>query len=230
MLNELDLSRIQHLFLKENYLLGLGLPAGYLFFRIRRREFFIYLYDELDSMAADAYNSEVEYTISARNVENAFRIPTDRNHILQIFRGICPSALRTYLGVPFTTPQQHLDMAARVQKSDWGYISGFESPLNYPCPETEVWIPYKLDIGFATYNALSDTIAPLIKFPIMRYDAKLITDVDLIMRILERKVECRLATVGGLSDYDYHYQEYYSMDAIDLGDSRETVQKKLARA
>ncbi len=224
----LDLSRIRPLFLEENFLLGLGFPQGYIFFRIQRKEFFVYLYDELASMAADAYVAEAQFGITGRNVTNAFRIATQTNHLYQIFRGQNPSQLKTYLGMPYTTPQFNLDEAARLIKSDWGYLSGWESPLNYPSPESEVWVPYRLDVGFALYNPTNDTIYPLIKFYMLRYDAQLIRDVDLIMRILERKTACRLATVGGLTDFDYHYREFYQVDPIRLGDARNVVQMKIA--
>lgn len=228
MTGEVDLSRIQDLFLKENYLVGLGFQDGFIFFRVKRREFTIYIYDELSSLTADQYSSEAMYGIAARNVENAFRIDTYKTHIYQIFRGICPSALKTYLGVPFATPQHHLDAAARLPKSDWGYISGFESPLNYPSPETEVWVPYRVDIGFAEHNPLNDTIEPLIKFFSLRYEVAMITDPDLILKILERRIECRLATVGGLSDFAYPYVDNYKVQPITLDDDRAAIARKLA--
>ena len=225
----LDLSRIRPLFLEENYLLGLGFPKGYVFFRVKRREFFVYIYDERDEIAAAGYNTEAQFGIAARNVANAFRIPTNSSHIVQLFRGMNPSQYKTYLGVPYTTPQHNLDEAARLASSDWGYLSGWESPLNYPSPETEIWIPFRLDIGFAEHNPTNDTIYPMLKFYIMRYDTELLRDPELIMKILDRRTACRLATVGGLVDFDYHYQEYYHIDPIELGDSREAVAAKVRR-
>ena len=223
----LDMSRIRDMFLKENYLLGLGFKQGYLFFRVERREIFSYLYDERDEIAADTYNTEEQWGISARNIQNAFLVPTNAGHILQIFRGLAPSAYKTYLGVPYTTPQHNLDTAARLSKSDFGYLSGWESPLNYPSPESEVWIPYRLDVGFAEHNPLNDTIYPLIKFVIVRYDVSPLIDIDLVMKILERKTECRLATIGGLTDFDYHFKEYYNKLPIRLSDNRLAVERKL---
>ena len=222
-----DMSRIRDLFLEENYLLGLGFPQGFLFFRIKRKEFFVYAYDELDSMTAAEYSTEAQLGIAGRNITNAFRIPTDPNHIYQIFRGMSPSQYKTYLGVPYTTPQHNLDVAARLASSDFGYLSGWESPLNYPAPESEVWIPYRLDIGFAQLNPINDVIYPKMKFYIMRYDAQLLRDAELVSKILDRRAACRLATVGGLVDFDYHYREYFMVDPIQLGDTKGMIQEKL---
>ncbi len=223
----LDMSRIRPLILKENHLLGMGFPEGYLFFRILRKEVLPYLYDERDSLAADEYNIESEWGIAARTITNAFVIPNSRGHIVQLFRGLAPSAYRTYLGSPYTTPQYHLDRVARTQQSQFGYLDGFMSPLNYPSPESETWIPFRHEIGFAEWNPLSDTIYPLLKFIVVRYEIALIRDVTLIMRILAMQAKCRFATVGGLSKFDYHYREFYEIDPIVLTDTQGDVAKKV---
>jgi hypothetical protein len=221
----LDLSRVEHLFLKENYLLGLGFPDGFIFARIARREVVTYLYDEVSAVAADTWVSSAQQGISARNIENAFRVPTAKDHVLQLFYGIAPSALRTYLGYPVETPQSNLDVAARLEKSDFGYVDGFTSPLNHPAPESEVWIPYRLNAGWAFYNPTNDSISPLLKFIVLRYSVEYIRNIDLIRRILDRRVECRLATLGGLSSYTYPYRENLGLDPIKLSATDEQIRE-----
>lgn len=222
-----DLSRIEPLALRENYLFGLGLPEGYVFGRVMRREFFTYLYNEHASIAANTWVSAAMLGISGNNVDNAFAIPIDTHRIYQIFRGIAPSPLRTYLDYPSGTPQQHLEVLSRPASADFGYVDGFESPLNCPSPKTEVWIPPKVSMGYAFFNPDAMAVTPLLKFYMWRYHVDWLKDVDLIARIMARQTECRLVTLGGLGGFDYAAKNIVGVEPVKLSDSRSDITRKV---
>ena len=222
-----DLSRIEPLALKENYLFGLGFNAGFVFGRVLLREFFAYIYDEVASVAADTWVDGAMLGISGRNIDDAFAIPTRKNRIYQLFRGIAPSFIRTYLDYPASTPQHTLEAVNRQSKSLWGYIDGFERPLNNPSPKTEVWLPPQLNHGYAFYNPTNDAASPLLKFYVWRYQVQWLKDQDLIFRIMQRQTECRLVTMGGVASFDYAARDILGAEPVLLGDDKSTITRKI---
>ncbi len=232
-----SVKRIESRFVKENHLLGLGFPGqGYLFFRCTGVEPIRYKYTEVSSTAGDGVMTADEFVDSARlssdqiasSVDNVLRI-TDCLHMYQTFIGWRPGAVRQYLYLPYDTPRRNLDVRSIYSKSPFGYIDGFESPFDCPSPDTELFIPKNLDVGFAWHNPTDATITLELNLLIRRLSVDLIRDVDLISRIISGAQPCRLVTVGGVgSQFSYQSVDIYDIEFVNLGSTREEIQKAVA--
>lgn len=242
----MDISRIEHLFLKENYLLALNFPGvqegGILPLRILAREMIQYKYQAVTEtgegartaggtatsvIAADTQEDPASLTLSESNLDNVLRV-TDCNHVYQVFMGIKPSAIRQYLYYPTEKSRRNLDVKSIFNKSPYGYIDGFESPYNMPSEQTEIWIPKNIDVGFAWHNPLSSAEQIDINLFIIRYLIKVIRDADTTESILKGKLPIRIATLGGLDSFTYDSRNIYNADLIPFDASREQIEAALA--
>jgi len=222
----MDISRISDRFIKENHLVGLGFPAqGYIFYRVNGVETIYYNYDEVGSIAADTQEDVARLGISADNIDNLLRVD-QCNHIYQVFMGWQPGAIRQYLSFPYETVRRNIDVRRVKNKGDFGYIDGFDSPWDCPSPDTELLIPYKVDVGFAWYNPLQQAESLEINLVIRRLSADVLRDVDLIDRILKGSQPCRLATLGGVSDsFGYQSVEHLKVDFVGFNFTKDQIQK-----
>jgi hypothetical protein len=238
----MDISRIEHLFLKENYLLALNFPGvqegGILPLRILAREMLQYKYQAVTetsegsrattgTVAADTQEEVTRLTLSTYNIDNILRV-TDCNHVYQVFMGIKPSAIRQYLYYPFEKSRRNLDVKSTFTKSPFGYIDGFESPYNYPSEQTELWIPKGVDVGFAWHNPLSTAEQIDINLFVVRYLIKVLRDADTVEGILKGKVPARVTTLGGLESITYDSRNVFNADLIQFDATREQIEAALA--
>jgi len=238
----MDISRIEHLFLKENYLLALNFPGvqegGILPLRILAREMLQYKYQAVTetsegarattgTVAADTQEEVTRLTLSTYNIDNILRV-TDCNHVYQVFMGIKPSAIRQYLYYPFEKSRRNLDVKSTFTKSPFGYIDGFESPYNYPSEQTELWIPKGIDVGFAWHNPLSTAEQIDINLFVVRYLIKVLRDADTVEGILKGKVPARVTTLGGLESITYDSRNVFNADLIQFDATREQIEAALA--
>ena len=221
--------RIEHLFLKENYLLGLYFPGdGLVSFRVLQRESIPYMYDEIGTLTADEWKEHARLGIAAEDIDNALWVGK-KNHIYQVFYGIKPSAIKIYLGYPLETPRRNLDVKNVASKEEYGYIDGRKSPYDDPSPETEIFIPYGIDVGFAWHNPLTYAEKVLLFIHVNRYYVNVIRDVDLIEKILARRIECRIATLGGLERFEYPIRDTWNVDAVPLDAARADIEAAVRR-
>jgi hypothetical protein len=240
----IDLSRIEDLLLKENYLLLLGFSGKFVPMRIIKRELIIYLYDPI---AEGMISAEVPASTSTDGVRNLGWVPpqrpsssilpsrptnvlavTTKNRIYQLFYGIAPSACRVFKRLPAATAQENIEITNWDQSYPaFGFVDGFESPLDYPSPRTETFIPYGMDIEFGFANPLPYSIRPLLKFYINRLEIGIIKDVELVMKMLNGQVPCSIKTVGGISPFDYPIADNYAIGTISLGATRDEVARAL---
>ena len=238
----MDISRVEHLFLKENYLLALNFPGvqegGILPLRILAREMIQYKYQAVTetnegartttgTVAADTQEDSSRLTLSTFNLDNVLRV-TDCNHVYQVFMGIKPSAIRQYLYYPFEKSRRNLDVKSIFTKSPYGYIDGFESPYNYPSEQTELWIPKDVDVGFAWHNPLNSAEQIDINLFIVRYLIKVMRDADIVEGILKGKTPARVATLGGIDSFTYDSRNIFNADLIQFDASREQIEAALA--
>jgi len=238
----MDISRIEHLFLKENYLLALNFPGvdegGILPLRILAREMIQYKYQAVTetnegartttgTIAADTQEDSSRLTLSTFNLDNILRI-NNCNNVYQVFMGIKPSAIRQYLYYPFEKSRRNLDVKSIFTKSPYGYIDGFESPYNYPSEQTEMWIPKDVDVGFAWHNPLSTAEQIDINLFIVRYLIKVVRDADTVESILKGKTPTRVATLGGIDSFTYDARNVFNADLIAFDSSREEIEAALA--
>lgn len=228
---------IEEMFLKENFLLGLVFPAkGYVFLHIERIEDYEYVYDRILDVATLATSGQ----LSADEQITAIRLLNEdgndileveeKDHIYQIFYGLNPSPLKAYWYFTKTVARGAPDVTAMTSKAKWGYIDGFESPFKQPSVKTERFIPYGENMtAFAFYNPLTVPIRraddPMVKFEGKMYGVSVIKDVDLIEGILTRKVNARLATLGGLEPFTYNIGEAYGVEPVPFMATREQIQE-----
>lgn len=233
----MDISRIEHLFLKENFLLALNFPGvqegGILPLRVLARETIQYKYQAVTetsegarsttgTIAADTQEDSSRLTMSTFNLDNILRV-TDCNHVYQVFMGIKPSAIRQYLYYPFEKSRRNLDVKSIFTKSPYGYIDGFESPYEYPSPQTEIWIPKDVDVGFAWHNPLNSAEQIDINLFIVRYLIKVIRDGDTVEGIVKGKTPARIATLGGIDSFTYDARNIFNADLIKFDATREDI-------
>lgn len=225
----MDVSRIENRFVKENHLVGLGFPTqGYLFMRVTGVESIHYMYDEFGTIAADTQADAARLDRAADSIDNVLRV-TDCDHIYQVFMGWQPGCVRQYLYYPYETGRRNMDVRRILSKGDFGFIQGFDSPWDCPSPDTEIFIPKDVDVGFAWYNESEETVTLRISLLIRRLSIDILRDADLIEKILAGKQPCRLVTLGGVGDsFGFKARETLDVDFIELGTTRAKIEEAVA--
>ncbi len=239
----MDISRIEHLFLKENYLLALNFPGvdegGILPLRVLARDFIMYKYQAVSitsegarattgTVASDTQVDSARLTLSSFNLDNVLKV-TDCNHVYQLFMGIKPSAIRQYLYYPFEKSRRGLDVKSVFSKSPYGYVDGFESPYNFPSEQTEVWIPKDVDVGFAWHNPLNSAEQIDLNLFIIRYLIKVVRDADTVEGILKGRTPARVATLGGIDSFTYDARNVFNADLISFDADKSTIEEAIAK-
>lgn len=235
----MDLSKIEPKYVKENHLVGLGFYGqGYLFFRCAGVEGIRYEYDELFSTTSPGVMTADESKDSARlssalmgqTIDNVLRI-SDCDHLYQVFMGWEPGIVRQYLYYPSETPRRNLDVRGIYSKSAFGYIEGRESPYAEPSPETELFIPKGLDVGFAWYNPSGASVTVKLNLIIRRLGVDVVRDPDLIARILSGSQPCRLTTIGGIGgNWSYRARDVFDVDFVPLDATRDQINNAVKKA
>jgi len=242
-----DVSRIIPHLLRPNDVFFLSFPDGLIPLRVLSHEFFSYLYDPLaeGQLAAEVPPSSsidgamnvgfvrpdnLRSRIIAAQPINVLRV-NDPATLYQVFVGIAPSYVRVFLNLPAATAQKNLDvMVWGPAYAAAGFIDGFLSPLLYPAPESEFMVPYNIDpqIGYA--NVLFEPVRPLLWFYINKLKIGVITDVELVLEMLDKRGRGAVApikVVGGLTRFTYPYREVFQIDPIPIGATREQVMRIL---
>jgi hypothetical protein len=234
------LERIRDYLLVENFLFGCGFKDGWIFFRVERRETFPYLYDlfaEIPDFAGAGrvamdpgqYVTAKELKCDTLAATNIFLVK-EKHHAYQIFYGVSPSETRVFPAYPVTTEINTLDVGAHLPSyPHFGFIDGFESPLDKPSPRSMLIIPYGPKIGFAFHNPSPNPIKPMMRFIINRLEVSVVKDVDLIMKILDRKIKVTLATIGGIDNpwgtAPSNYLDWWGVLPVRLGATRDEVER-----
>jgi hypothetical protein len=227
----MDISRIEGRFLKENHLVGLGFPnQGYVFMRCTGVETIYYDgYDESPgTIAADTQEDAARLPIDAYSIDNLLRVE-NCDHLYQVFMGWKPGAVRQYLYYPYETARRNLDVKRIYTKSPFGYIDGFESEYDKPSLDTELFIPKDIDVAFAWWNPLSESVDVELHILIRRLQIDILRDADLIDRILRGTQPCRLVTIGGIEGgFDYDAKSILDVGFVKLGASRGEIEEAVA--
>lgn len=233
----MDTSKINHLFLRDNFLLGLNFTRdGIVPLRVLGREMIVYEYPAISktnegsrtttgTVAADTFVSSSRLTFSEYNIDNALRV-LDCNHVYQVFMGIKPSAIRQYLYYPSESSRRGLDVKPIFSKSPYGYLDGFESPYNAPSEQSEIFIPKGIDIGFAWYNPLSVAKQIDLNLLVVKYLVKVVRDGDIVESMIKGKTPARIATVGGITgeSLGYNSRIVFNTDLIPFTATREDIE------
>lgn len=199
----------QDLFLQENHRVALGFPnKGFVFLRVAARDAFSYLYDRILTEAALATPGQVSaneflssFVLENVDGDNILEVEVE-NHLYQLFYGISPSALRTYLYMPTQTARRSPDVETITTRAKWGYIDGFESSFENPSPRTEMFLPPgKNLVAFAIWNPLTLAITdPMLWFTGYRYDVEVIRNAQQVFQMLQGNLPVRYATIGGVQE------------------------------
>jgi len=225
---------IDELQLLENYLLALNFPGkGIIPFRVLAKEQIVWdPYTVKYSSSATPFPADT-WKDSAKighpsdtSVDNILEVDS-KDHIYQLFYGIRQSDVRAYLSYPEGKTRRNIDMKSRSSKADFGYVDGAMSPYDDPKPCSEVWVPKDLNIGFAWYNRASVAQTITVKWIYNLYGVEVIRDVELVDRILNRRIECRIATLGGIDPIIYDTKAIWGATPIALSASRDEIVEAL---
>ena len=222
----MDVSNIEHLFIKENQLLGLGFTTqGFVFMRVTGVETVAYEYNESPgAIAAATQEDAARLPMAQYNIDNMLRVE-NCDHVYQTFMGWKPGAIRRYTYYPYETARGNLDVKRIYTKSPFGYTDGFQSPYDSPSPVSEMFIPKGVEVAFAWWNPLNTAATVEEHLLIRRLSVSIVRDVDLIDRILKGQQPCRLTTLGGIdSSFDYNARKFLDVDQIPLGSTRAEIE------
>ena len=226
----MDVSNIEHLFIKENQLLGLGFTTqGFVFMRVTGVETVAYEYNESPgAIAAATQEDAARLPMAQYNIDNMLRVE-NCDHVYQTFMGWKPGAIRRYTYYPYETARGNLDVKRIYTKSPFGYTDGFQSPYDSPSPVSEMFIPKGVEVAFAWWNPLNTAATVEEHLLIRRLSVSIVRDVDLIDRILKGQQPCRLTTLGGIdSSFDYNARKFLDVDQIPLGSTRAEIEEAVA--
>jgi len=232
------LERLDRVIVRENFNVALAFKSGYVFFRVTNRELFPLLYDPFAEITSFAGAGAVDMTaaqyITAKELPSPTLSSTNifkagkSDHMYQLFYGVSPGPCRIFVAYPRETEINQLDEGLHSSSyTVFGFIDGYESPMNKPSPRSQLFVPYGPLVGFAFYNYAPYSIKPMLRFIVNRLRVEPITDVELITKIIKRRVECTFATVGGLDSpwgaTPKQYRDQWKVDPIDLLATREEI-------
>ena len=225
---------IDELQLLENYLLALNFPdKGIVPFRILTREHitwdpYVVKYSSTTTpFPANGWKDSAKIGHPTdTSIDNILEIET-KLHLYQLFYGIRQSDVRAYLSYPEGKTRRNIDAKSVSSRADFGFVDGSMSPYDDPKPVSEVWIPKDLDIGFAWHSRASVDQEIYVKWILNLYGVELIKDVDLVEKMIRRKVECRIATLGGVDSFIYDTKTVWGVDPIALTATREEIEAAL---
>lgn len=214
--------RIEPHFLRVNDKLILSLGPGtgnppqtqYVALRVVRRTLFTFLYDFLTqqvsflplgpqgSTPTSTYQADfvdnVQLTLQSIAQVTNILATFNQGEILQLFVGMAPRYLRTYLRQPINNavPVMDQNIAASQSYFDPGFIDGFESPLDNPSPRTEVIAPQSATPAWALGNPVRVPIVPQFRLYLNRIVVEGITDAALLREIFLGRAPARWVSLG----------------------------------
>lgn len=221
---------IDELQLLENYLLALNFPAkGVIPMRVVSKEQIVW-----DPYVVEYSSSTTPFPADGWKDSAKLRHPTDTSidniievdnaaHIYQLFYGIKQQGARAYMSYPTGKTRRNLDAKTISARCDFGFVDGAMSPYDNPQPCSEVWIPKGIDVGFAWHNNSPVEEIVTTKWIMNIYAVELIEDINLIEKILGRKTECRIATMGGNDSFAYDTTAIWNMLPIPLNSTKEEI-------
>jgi len=239
----IDVSRLEPFLLKENYLVFLIFPEGFIPLRVLKREMLFYQYDPVKEGMVDAIPASSSADgitnlgyISPRRPGsnkigalplNVLRV-TEKNRLYQVFFGIDPPQVRVYFAMPPERAQRHVDVIEWSQGyPSPGWIDGFTSPIDSPSPVTEIMIPPNIDVAFGFANPLPYPVHPLILFVVNRMLVGVVRDLETVVAVLEGRKPAALKTVGGLAAFAYDTRDVYGIPPIPLDATRSEIARIL---
>src|SRR3990167_5637740 len=177
--------------LSTNHRFAFGWAEGYTFHRVLSRE-----YTRLENfVGSGAISAELLAAGAAANPSNreSFIIrDSDGNYledvtsaqkeniIQQIFYGFNPPWLRIFVSYPADTRLGKIpSFPPQTPDSNYGFITGEDSPFETPTEAGEFWFPYKMRIQFDFANPRTDRRAhPSVHAEIFKYKVQHLNPTD----------------------------------------------------
>jgi len=148
------------------------------------------------------------------NPNDVFKVDK-ANNLLQLFFGVAPSYTRVYIYQPANVAQGRLDVATwNSSYNQFGFIDGYQSPLNNPSPYTQIAVPYGLEVAFGLVNPTTVPISPLFRFVVNRMIVNKITNTEIVYDMFTRENTKKLI-VGGASSYTINEYNTYGVTPIN---------------
>ena len=225
---------IEDLRLKENWLVALNFPnKGIVPFRVlgvEQNQFSPYLVKystTQEEFGPDQWKDAAKIPHPAdSSIDNIFEVK-QADILYQLFYGIQGVDRRAYLQYPSGKPRRNLSVKAVYMKADYGYIDGRMSPYNDPKPCSEIWVPRNVDIAFSWYNTAPVSQRIITKWIINMYRVQVVRDVDLVDKIINRKIECRIVTLGGIEQFQYEPSAVWGVNPVTLTDTKKEIAEAL---
>jgi hypothetical protein len=239
-----DVSRIVPHLIRDNDLVLLSFPQGFIPIRALRTEFFNFLYDPIaegmipgpvEASTSPDYATSIGF-VDVSNIKsrlipaqpiNVFEIDK-ASELIQFFFGVAPSYARVFIAIPSTSKQKSLPRAMWSKSyGTLGFVDGFTSPLLYPAPESETILVYRLDIAMGFGNILYEPIRPLLWFYVNRVKFGIVRDPELAANMVMHPEKTKIKTVGGFTDFDYDFKANLGVLPIPPGASKEHISSVL---
>jgi len=134
---------------------------------------------------------------SIAGVTDIFQIQQNYE-VLQVWFGVAPRQLRVWAKQPYGQFVGVLDNNVNPSSTypDVGFIHGFDSPFSRPNKETELTIFRNLSVNWALYNPGPWPINPRFLFVINRMFVRPVTDPQLALALLQRRLPAHHTSVG----------------------------------
>jgi len=182
------------LLLKENQNIGFVLREGAVFAVVTAKEFFKYRYTGSSLSSNEQSDFDTLTDAEGRNILEV----RDSLHCYHLFIGIRPRPIRMFIEYPKGERIGNLDIKPVAVRETWGYICGNESPFQEPTERGELFVVKGVDVAFSFWNPTDTTLTPELNIVGERYKLRPIKEEEIINGIIERRIPCRLVTVGGL--------------------------------
>ena len=227
----MDISRIEPHFIRENQYVGLGFPnQGYVFWKVRSIENINYegYTESPGTIAADTKADSARLPIASDSIDNLLEVK-ECHHLYQVFMGWSPGVVKRWESYPVETLRKSLDVKLVTVGGDFGDITGFESPKTAPSPQTELWIPTAIDVGFAWENPSNVSVDVEISMMIRRIEVRVLRDADLIEKILKGNQPCKLKSLGGIEgSLNYNTRSRLDVGTLFLDATRDEIEAAVA--
>ena len=180
------------------------------------------------TIAADTKADSARLPIASDSIDNLLEVK-ECNHLYQVFMGWSPGVVKRWEAYPVEILRKSLDVKLVTVGGEFGDITGFESPKTAPSPQTELWIPTAIDVGFAWENPSNVSVDVEISMMIRRIEVRVLRDADLIEKILKGNQPCKLKSLGGIAgSMDYSAKRLLDVNYVQLGATRGEIEAALA--
>jgi len=216
---------ISEKFLNPNDLLAIKFDEGWIFTRVLAREPVMYKPFNLSSVNATSHTDYGRLNDSSGN-DVIYIDKATPPRILHGAIGIKPNSIRLYIRYPegsdIIGKPPNVNPPTPSSGSDYGYLTGEESPYDEPTDYMELVIPPKIHLSFEYYNTDSIAHTPALNLQFMLYEVQLLTDKKLIQLIATRKIPCAFRICGTVYkqiSYEQILRKDWKIDPLTLDEA-----------